>query len=47
MIHFLAEHCRRLELVFLWGRFRSWTPSSENHVFAIAARDNEGNVFLL
>jgi len=47
MIHFLAEHCKRLELVFLWGRFRSRTLSSENHVLAIAARDNEGNVFLL
>jgi hypothetical protein len=49
MIHFLAEHCRRLELVFLWGRFRSRTNarSSEKHVLAIAARDNEGNVFLL
>ena len=49
MIHFLAEHCRRLELVFLWGRFRSRTNarSSENHVLAIAARDNEGNIFLL
>jgi hypothetical protein len=49
MIHFLAEHCRRLELVFLWGRFRSRTNarSSENHVLTIAARDNEGNVFLL
>ena len=48
MIHFLAEHCRRLEVVFLWGRFRSRpnAPSPENHVRAIVARDNEGNIFL-
>jgi transcriptional regulator with XRE-family HTH domain len=48
MIHFLAEHCRRLEVVFLWGRFRSRpnAPSPENHVRAIVARDNEGNLFL-
>ena len=48
MIHFLAEHCRRLEVVFLWGRFRSWKNalSQENHVRAIVARDNEGNIFL-